>query len=89
MLDMLRPWIDERHVLARLHHMGAGISADGTRSDNDDLPPHAFLRASWALRLARRPGSSQWLKGAAPGVRGASVGPGDVFDPKILEENTV
>jgi hypothetical protein len=41
-LDMLGPWIDERHVLARLHHMGAGIPADGTRSDNRYLPTHAF-----------------------------------------------
>jgi hypothetical protein len=43
MLDMLGPWIDERHVLARLHHMGAGIPADGTRSDNRYFPAHAFL----------------------------------------------
>jgi hypothetical protein len=42
---MLGPRIDERHVLARLHHMGAGIPADGTRSDNSYLPTHAFLPA--------------------------------------------
>src|SRR5712675_1679856 len=43
MLDMLGPGIDERHVLARLHHMGAGIAADRTRSHDRYLPPHAFL----------------------------------------------
>jgi hypothetical protein len=41
---MLGPGIDERDVLARLHHMRAGISADRTRSDNNYLPTHAFLR---------------------------------------------
>src|SRR6476661_9120430 len=45
MFDMLGPWIDERHVLARLHHMGANIPPDGTRSDNGNLPTHAFLPA--------------------------------------------
>jgi len=44
-LNMLGPRIDERHVLARLHHMGAGIPADGTRSDNSYLPTHGFLPA--------------------------------------------
>jgi hypothetical protein len=43
---MLGPRIDERHVLARLHHMGANIPADGTRSDNGYLPTHAFLHAA-------------------------------------------
>src|ERR1700754_1364361 len=42
-LDMLGPWVDEVHVLARLHHMGAGIAADRTRSDNRYFPAHAFL----------------------------------------------
>jgi hypothetical protein len=42
-LDMLRPGIDERDVLTRLHHMGAGIAADGARSDDRDLPAHGFL----------------------------------------------
>src|SRR5258705_11802605 len=42
-LNMLGPRIDERHVLARLHHMGAGVPADGTRSDNSYLPTHTFL----------------------------------------------
>ena len=41
MLDMLGPWNDERHVLARLHHMRAGIPADGARSDDSYLPTHA------------------------------------------------
>ena len=44
-LDMLGPGIDERDVLARLHHMGAGIAADRTRSDDRYLPAHAFLPA--------------------------------------------
>src|SRR5712672_2197877 len=61
-LNMLGPWIDERHVLARLHHMGAGIPANGTCSDNGYLPPHAVLPALLAAqRLPRRPGSSQQL----------------------------
>ena len=51
-LDMLGPWIDERHVLARLHHMGAGIPADGTRSDNSYLPTHAFLPAFLAAEAS-------------------------------------
>ena len=45
MLDMLGPGIDEGDVLARLHHMGAGIAADRTRSDNRYLPAHAVLPA--------------------------------------------
>src|SRR5450432_1380853 len=53
-LDMLRPRIDEGHVLARLHHMGAGIAADRTRSDNRYLPTHAFLPA-FALTEASAP----------------------------------
>ena len=39
-LDMLGPGIDERHVLARLHHMSTGIAADGASSDDRDLPAH-------------------------------------------------
>src|SRR6202163_1322719 len=39
---VLGPCIDERHVLARLHHMGAGIPANGTSSDDSYLPIHAF-----------------------------------------------
>ena len=42
-LDMLGPGIDERHVLAGLHHMRAGIAADRARSDDRYLPAHAFL----------------------------------------------
>jgi hypothetical protein len=42
---MLGPRIDERHVLARLHHMRAGISADRTRAKDSYLPTHAFLPA--------------------------------------------
>jgi hypothetical protein len=49
--------------------MGAGIPADGTRSDNSYLPTHAFLPALLAPRLARRPGSSQRLNRVAPGAK--------------------
>src|SRR5258706_1933171 len=51
-LNMLGPRIDERHVLARLHHMGAGIPADGTRSDNSYLPTHTFLPAFLAAEAS-------------------------------------
>ena len=70
MLDMLGPWIDEGHVLARLHHMGAGISPDGTGSDDRDFLAHAFplrfilsfcLQLFLAAKLAHRPACSQWL----------------------------
>jgi len=44
--------------------MGAGIAADGTRSDNSYLPTHAFLPAG-SPSLARRPGASQRLKRVA------------------------
>ncbi len=37
-LDVRGPGIDEGHVLARLDHMGAGISANRTRSNNGYLP---------------------------------------------------
>jgi hypothetical protein len=39
--------------------MGAGIPADGTRSDNSYLSSHAFL--PFFRRLARRLGTSQGL----------------------------
>ena len=44
-LDVRRPGIDERHVLAGLHHMGAGVAADRARSDDGDflLPTRASL----------------------------------------------
>jgi hypothetical protein len=51
--------------------MGAGIPADGTRSDDSYLPAHAFLLAF--LRLARRPVSSQRLNHFAPGSRRYSL----------------
>ena len=44
-LDVRGPRIDERYVLAGLYHMGAGIAAHRTRSDNGYLPPHTFLPA--------------------------------------------
>ena len=45
-LDVRRPRIDEGHVLAGLHHMGAGIAADRARSDKGNLPSHDFLQLS-------------------------------------------
>ena len=44
-LDMLGPWIDEGDVFAGLHHMGAGISADRTCSDDRYLAAHSVLPA--------------------------------------------
>src|SRR5260221_9623728 len=49
---MLGQWIDECPVLARLHHMGAGIPADGTCSDDSYLPAHAFLPAFLAAEAS-------------------------------------
>src|SRR5712672_2349921 len=54
-LDVLGPRIDERHVLARLHHMGAGIPANGTSSDDSYLPTHAFPLAFLAAHDATGP----------------------------------
>jgi hypothetical protein len=60
-IDMRGPWIDEGHILASLHHMGAGIPANRTRSNDGYLPAHAFLLAfSCGRKLARQPVSSQW-----------------------------
>ena len=70
-LDMLGPWIDERDVLARLHHVGAGISADGARSDNRYLPTHAFLPAFLEAEASRRLGRSQTANRVAPGASGS------------------
>src|ERR1700730_3356002 len=50
-LDVLGPGIDERHVLARLHHMGAGIPADGTSSDDSYLPTPVFPLHSLRPRM--------------------------------------
>src|ERR1700716_3370211 len=47
-----RPCFDDRHLLARLHHMGANIPANGTRSDNSYLPTHAFLPAFLAAEAS-------------------------------------
>jgi hypothetical protein len=44
-LDVRGPRIDERHVLAGLYHMGAGIAAYRTSSDNGYLPAHTLLPA--------------------------------------------
>jgi hypothetical protein len=42
MLDMLGPGIDEGDVLARLHHVGTGISADRAGSDDRYFLAHGF-----------------------------------------------
>ena len=43
-LDVLGPGVDERHVLARLHHVRARIAADRARPDDRNLAAHALLR---------------------------------------------
>jgi hypothetical protein len=40
--DMRRPRIDKGHILAGLHHMGAGITADRARSDDGNLAAHSI-----------------------------------------------
>ena len=47
---MLGPGIDEGHVLAGLHHVGAGIAADRARADDGDLPAHGFSPAFFLWR---------------------------------------
>jgi tripartite-type tricarboxylate transporter receptor subunit TctC len=41
-LDVGGPWVDEGHILTRLHHVRAGIAADRTGSDNRNFPTHNF-----------------------------------------------
>ena len=69
-LDMLGPGVDERDVLARLHHMGPGITADRARANDGYLPTHAFLPGF----LVPEPSASAGLiaNGAA---RSAGCGP--------------
>ena len=43
MLDMRRPGIDEGHVLAGLHHMGAGVAADRACANKGYFLAHKFL----------------------------------------------
>ena len=45
MLDMLGPRVDERHILARLRHVGAGIPPDRARPDDGYLVAHGLLRS--------------------------------------------
>ena len=85
-LDMLGPWIDERHVLAGLHHVCAGIPADGTRSDDRYLPTHAFLPHSRQPRLARLVGSSQMVNPLAPGAPGHRGWLVSVHDAPVREK---
>jgi len=63
---MLGPWINERHVLARLHHMGAGIPADGTRTDDCYLPTHGFPPAFLAAEDSALGGLNQNRTSATP-----------------------
>ena len=44
-LDVLRPEVDEGHVLAGLCHMGAGIAADCARADNRNPGSHSSFSA--------------------------------------------
>ena len=64
--DIFRPRIDEGHVLARLRHMRAGITADRPRADDDNAFAHGSLPIRFLLpilaaaqrcrqRLRRRP----------------------------------
>ena len=69
-LDMRGPGIDERHVLAGLHHMGAGISADRTRSDNGNLAAHSLPPGE--LFIVQRPLASSALSQA---FRKTAAGP--------------
>ena len=61
-LDMLGPRIDEGDVLARLHHMGAGIAADRARTNDGYFPTHAFLPGFLVRELARQRGGSQMVQ---------------------------
>ena len=61
LLDVLRPRVDERHILAGLRHMRAGIAADRPGADDDDPLAHCFLpnsafadRIPWELGRAIR-----------------------------------
>ncbi len=45
-------------VLAGLHHMSAGIPADGPRSDDRDFPAHGFPRHFLRRRTQARVRSS-------------------------------
>jgi len=51
---MLGPRIDERYVLARLHHMRAGIPANCTRSHDRYLLAHCFLPLNFRYGLLLR-----------------------------------
>ena len=88
LLDMRGPRIDERHILAGLHHMSAGITADRACSDDDNLAAHSVppdklfiiqlpLASSAFSRLFRKPGTSALLSalavGGAPGEMLAAV----------------
>jgi 2-keto-4-pentenoate hydratase/2-oxohepta-3-ene-1,7-dioic acid hydratase in catechol pathway len=48
-LHMFWPGIEKNHFLARLHHMRAGIAADGAGSDDRDLLAHTSLPVSLGL----------------------------------------
>ena len=55
MLDMLGPGIDEGDVLAGLHHMSAGIAADGAGPDDRDSSGPCFPRHFLGVRRKPRP----------------------------------
>ena len=84
MLDMLWPRIDEGDVLTGLHHVGAGIAADRTRTNNRYFPTHAFLPGFLAPSLARRRGYSQMAQGVARvPFAGSAQGGSQSFCPRM------
>ena len=52
--DVFRPRVDVGHVLAGLHHMRPGITADGTRADDRDLVLRHRSSSASGSRRARR-----------------------------------
>jgi hypothetical protein len=81
LLDVLGPGIDERHVLAGLHHMGAGIPADRTRSDDGYLPVHAVLPASLGAEgsVPARPITTVEPRAPPRHITGKTAGRGPAF----------
>src|SRR5208283_4757234 len=70
LIDMGGPRIDERHILAGLHHMGAGIAADRARSDDGNLAAHSLPPC--ALFIVQRPlVSSAFFSAFCKTARGA------------------
>ena len=67
MLDVLGPRVDERHILARLRHVGAGITPDRARPDDGYLPGHASHPL--ILLTQRNPAGAAITTGRTPAAR--------------------